>query len=67
MDYQLTETPESAVAPAPIAIPKSKRSALGVSLYNSIDGALADRSQLDINLDYYNSMYEMEVGKRDFP
>lgn len=67
MEVKITETPESAVAPAPITISKNKRANLGVSLYNSIDGALADRSQLDLNLDYYNKMYEMEVGQRDFP
>src|ERR1035438_6375113 len=40
---------------------------MGVSIYSGIVSSLADRSDFDTLLDYYNDLYEMNVSPTNLP
>lgn len=63
----MTAAPHTEIEPVRPTVAKKDRTDLGVSIYSAIDQALGDRSQLDTNLDYYTSLYEMEVGEKNWP
>ena len=64
---EVTAAPSTSIEPASPEVAKKDRSDLGRAVYTRIDQALGDRSQLDVNLDYYNDLYEMKVGSKDWP
>lgn len=64
-----THAPRSPVEPVPVKIDKDKRDGLGYDLWQQIQQGLADRGTFNIDLDYYNDLYEMHVedGASDTP
>lgn len=45
----------------------TKWSGMGVSIYEGITNSLSDRSEFDTLLDYYNDLYEMNIGPSNLP
>jgi hypothetical protein len=66
-DYTLESDPQAELSVAPIKVKKADRCDLGQAVYTRIVNALGDRSQLDIDLDYWNDLYEMVVGEKNWP
>lgn len=64
-----THAPRSAIEPIQVKIPKDKRDALGYDIWQQIQQGLSDRGTFNIDLDYYNDLYEMHVedGASDTP
>lgn len=68
MHVQTTFTPEQEVQPERPSISPELFQGLGVSLFDSIETALGQRTAtLDPTLDYWNDMYEMNVAPRNTP
>ena len=70
MDIKLDNFPDSEVMPerAKSLLPDEPNwSGLGVSIYEGITNSLGDRSDFDKLLDYYNDLYEMNVGPVSTP
>lgn len=62
-----TQQPQSAIDPYKIRIPAENRNALGFDLMNQINQGIADRATFNVNLDYYEQLYEMHVEPRGGP
>lgn len=67
MDVRETSTPKSSVEPVVPTLDRQKRDEIGSALYQAINNDRGDRSTLKKNLDYYTSLYEMQVGERNYP
>ena len=55
------------ISPVPAKVPKDVRPQLGDLLGQMVEYAIAARSELETNLDYYEAMYEMRVAPKDWP
>ena len=65
--FQTTSAPESNVAPKGVRLTEERRKRLGIALWNSIDSALGNRSELDDALESWNDLYELRVSPKNFP
>ncbi len=69
MEIKTENFPDSEVMleRANLASDSTDWSGLGVSIYQGIVNSLADRADFDTLLDYYNDLYEMNVGPSNLP
>jgi hypothetical protein len=63
----LEQRGDQSVDPIGKKIPKTVQAPLGDLLGQMVEYAIAARSELELNLDYWDAMYEMRVAAKDWP
>lgn len=63
----LEQRGDQTVSPIGVKVPKNVRDSLGDLLGQMVEYAIAARSELELNLDYWDAMYEMRVADKDWP
>ncbi|MDE2100967.1 MAG: hypothetical protein KGL39_27220 [Patescibacteria group bacterium] len=63
----IEQTGDQSIKPVPATIEKDTRDSLGDLLGQMVEYAIAARDELELNLDYWDAMYEMRVEEKDWP
>ena len=64
---RIEQTGDQTIKPIAAKIPKDSRLMLGDLLGQMVEYAIAARDELELNLDYWDAMYEMRVAEKDWP